>query len=190
VTEKKREKRATPAIGQHLRDKRRQLDMTLDQVAEAVGLTKSFLSDIERDKTSPSVASLLALCDVLKIPIGSLFGAGQSALIRAHEREPISLGGIKVDDHLLTSSNAQRLRGIWSEMEPGGTGGEKLYSLRCDEEMVLVISGEVVIQIEDEQHHMRAGDSLTFDPRRPHTFYNPSAVNKAVAVFVITPPPL
>ncbi|HEX9448057.1 MAG TPA: helix-turn-helix domain-containing protein [Dongiaceae bacterium] len=188
--EKKRERRATPAIGQHLREKRRQLDLTLDQVAESVGLTKSFLSDIERDKTSPSVASLLALCDVLNIPIGSLFGAGQSALIRAHERESIQLGGIKVNDHLLTSSNAQRLRGIWSEMEPGGTGGEKLYSLRCDEEMVLVIAGEVVIQIEEEKHHMQAGDSLTFDPRRAHTFYNPSRDNKAVAVFVITPPPL
>jgi transcriptional regulator with XRE-family HTH domain len=188
--DKKREKRPTPAIGQHLREKRRQLDLTLDQVAAEVGLTKSFLSDIERDKTSPSVASLLALCDVLKIPVGSLFDAGQSALVRADQRQHVQFGGIKVNDQLITSANAQRLRGIWSEIEPGGTGGEKLYSLRCDEELVLVISGEVVIQIETEKHHLKAGDAMTFDPRRAHTFYNPSTKNKAVAVFVITPPPL
>lgn len=184
-----RPRKEAPLIGRTLRERRRQLDMTLDDVAEATDLTKGFLSDIERDKTSPSVASLVRLCDVLNLPVGDLFTSSQSAVVRVDERSPIKFGGIGVADHLLTPSNGMRLQAIWSEIEPNGTGGEQLYALRSEEEFVLVLSGQLAIRLEDETVILSEGDAMTFDPRRPHTFHNPSDKNRTIAVFVMTPPP-
>lgn len=181
--------RQSPQIGHLLRERRRQLNLTLDAVAEATSLTKGFLSDIERDKTSPSVASLVKLCEVLNMPVGDLFSSSQSAVVRADERTPIRFGGTDVSDHLLTPSGSTRLQAIWTEIEPSGTGGDQLYSLRSEEEFIIVLSGELALQLEHETFVLHKGDAMTFDPRRPHTFYNPSETSRTTAIFVMTPNP-
>ncbi|GMB79311.1 helix-turn-helix domain-containing protein [Shinella zoogloeoides] len=179
----------SPRIGHLLRGRRRELDLTLDAVAEATSLTKGFLSEVERDKTSPSVASLVRLCEVLNMPVGDLFSSPESAIVRADERAPIKFGGTGVSDHLLTPSSSVRFQAIWSEIEPGGTGGEQLYSLRAEEEFVIVVSGELALVLEDETFILKEGDAMTFDPRRPHTFYNPSKTEPTTTIFVMTPRP-
>lgn len=176
--------------GAKLRERRRELDMTLDDVAKAIGLTTSFVSDVERDRASPSVNSLLALCEVLRLRVGSLFDdGGEKSVIRRNERRPIKLGGIGVQDYLLSPSSQTRFQAILSEMQPGARGSEELYSLRADEVFVMATEGEVVINIEGELTHLLPGDSMTYDPRLPHTFHNPSRTRKTTALFVITPPP-
>ena len=64
-------------IGSKLRAARTTHGYTLEQLARATGLTKGFLSRVERDETSPSVATLLTLCEVMSIDVGSLFTAPQ-----------------------------------------------------------------------------------------------------------------
>lgn len=182
-------RRNTLHFGGLLRERRRALDLTLNDVSARTGLTKGFLSDVERDKTSPSVASLVSLCDALDLPIGELFSASQNVLVRAAERQPIKFGGMGVSDHLLTPSRGARMQAIWSEIAPGGTGGDQLYSLRAEEELVLVIHGELALNIEGEETVLQEGDAMTFDPRRPHSFRNSSDVTPTTALFVMTPPP-
>ncbi len=130
--------------------------MTLDEVAGAADLTKSFLGDIERDKTSPSVASLVRLCEVLALPVGDLFTPARSGVVRANDRPPIRFGGTGVSDYLISPAEAKRLQVIFSDIEPGGTGGEKLYTLACEEEFVFVLEGAI-----------RAGGSTIRDYARP-----------------------
>lgn len=182
-------RRGKQQFGAILRERRRALDLTLHDLAQKTGLTKSFLSDVERDKTSPSVASLVSLCDALDMPIGDLFSSTQSALVRAEDRQLIKFGGVGVVDHLLTPSRGTRMQAIWSEIAPGGTGGDELYSLRAEEELVLVLFGELALNIEGEEIVLGSGDAMTFDPRRPHSFRNPSTALRTTALFVITPPP-
>ncbi|MBN9253453.1 MULTISPECIES: XRE family transcriptional regulator [unclassified Mesorhizobium] len=182
-------RRPAPNIGRLLRARRRDLDMTLDEVAGAADLTKSFLSDIERDKTSPSVASLVRLCEVLALPVGDLFTPARSGVVRANDRPPIRFGGTGVSDYLISPAEAKRLQVIFSDIEPGGTGGEKLYTLACEEEFVFVLEGAIRIVVEDTTHELGTGDSIAFDPRRAHTFANASATEPAKALFVLTPPP-
>ncbi|MBN9072559.1 MAG: cupin domain-containing protein [Rhizobiales bacterium] len=182
--------RAALNIGGLLRSRRRELDMTLDQTASAADLTKSFLSDIERDKASPSVASLVRLCEVLSIRIGDLFSPARSGVVRADDRPPIRFGGSGISDFLVSPAEAQRLQVILSELAPGGSGGEKLYTLSCEEEFVFVLDGTVRITVGDTVHDLAQGDAMAFDPRRPHTFANPSATHPARVLFVLTPPPL
>src|SRR5580693_6328876 len=65
------------SIGDCLRAVREQQGLTLEQVAELSGISKSHLSRLESSERQPSVASLLALSDAYGVPVGVLFGESQ-----------------------------------------------------------------------------------------------------------------
>jgi len=89
-------------IGARLRGHRKRLRLTLDEVARRTGVTKGFISEVERDLVSPSLISLLAICDALDLRVGELFNANNSALVRADQRPKILLSGDGVRDYLLS----------------------------------------------------------------------------------------
>ncbi len=75
-------------------------------------------------------------------------------------------------------------------MDPGGGGGRELYAIRSEQEVVFVVFGTVVINVDGTEHNLKSGDTLTFDPRRPHSFWNASEQRPAQALLILTPPPL
>ena len=84
---------AEPRIGAQLRAARHAARKSMAEVAEQSGLTKGFLSKLERDLTSVSVASLMRLCEALGISVGSLFQAAKGEVVRKGEYPPINFGG-------------------------------------------------------------------------------------------------
>ncbi len=176
-------------IGFRLRERRQRLGLTLDEVARQTGLTKGFLSEVERNRASPSVNSLLAICDVLGIKVGDLFSVTDSAVVRAGQRRPISFGGTGMHDYLLSPNTRTRLQAIWTDIEPGGTTGPEPYTLPADEAFALVLEGQVSMQVGPQTFDLQSGDALTYDPREPHSFCNPSAGAGARILIVVTPPP-
>src|SRR5579875_3293649 len=69
-------------FGARLRHARVTSRLSLGELAERSGVTKSFLSRVERDITSPSVASLVGICDALGLPLADLFQVPQASLVR------------------------------------------------------------------------------------------------------------
>ena len=57
-------------LGQTLRSRRKELNLTMQVVADEAGLSVGFISQVERGLTSPSLASLVGLAEVLEMPIG------------------------------------------------------------------------------------------------------------------------
>lgn len=176
-------------IGGRLRAARQARGLTLEAVATATGVTKGFLSRLERDDVSPSVASLVAVCEVVGVRVGELFDPPESALIRADEARPINFGGRDVVEHLLTPGSQNQLRVIHSVIEPGGSGGDEEYSLECDVEFAYVVRGTLEIVQGGEVVRMTAGDAFTFPGRRPHTWRNPSRRGACEVLWVLTPAP-
>ncbi|WP_294081682.1 cupin domain-containing protein [Sphaerobacter sp.] len=176
-------------IGQRLRAARQQRSLSLEQVARLTGLTKGFLSQVERDLASPSVASLLAICDAVGLPIGALFQPAQTDLVTAENRAPINFGGDRVTEFLLTPSGERRLQVIESHIEPGGGSGDGLYSLPADAEFVHVLAGRLEIEVDGTHYRLTAGDSLTFSARAPHCWRNPSPHEVAHVIWVLVPSP-
>ncbi len=127
-------------IGARLRAARQARGLTLDQVAAATELTKGFISRLERDEVSPSVASLVAVAGVLGLGMGELFDPPSTQLVRAGTGAPIAFGGQRVHETLLTPGPQRELQVIHSRLEPGGTGGADLYTLRSTVEFVYVVS--------------------------------------------------
>ena len=74
-------------IGAQLKAARLAARMSMAEVAEQAGLTKGFVSKLERDLANVSVASLIRLCDALGVSVGSLFQAPTGEVIRTGGQE-------------------------------------------------------------------------------------------------------
>src|SRR3954471_8545126 len=180
---------ADALIGARLRTARQSAGLTLAAVAEQAGLTKGFLSRLERDEVSPSVASLVTVCGVLGIGVGTLFETPETSLVRAGEAPPINFGGKRLHEYLLTAGSQRQLQVIRSLVEPGGGGGPELYALACDVEFVYVVAGELRLMLPGEVVDLDAGDAFTMPGTTPHTWLNPSTSVTAEVLWALSPAP-
>ena len=129
-------------IGAQLRAARLAARMSMAEVAEQAGLTKGFVSKLERDLANVSVASLIRLCDALGISVGSLFQAPKGEVVRRDARPRINFGGRKMTEYLLTPAGEKRVQAILSEIEPGGGSGAEPYPLPAGVEFVFILAGQ------------------------------------------------
>jgi mannose-6-phosphate isomerase-like protein (cupin superfamily)/DNA-binding XRE family transcriptional regulator len=176
-------------IGARLRSARQARRLTIEKVADATGLNKGFVSRLERDEVSASVASLVAVCDVLGIRVGELFDSPTTSFVKKGTGGPINFGGDNVHEMLLTPGNQGQLQVIHSLMEPGASGGEGLYTLNVNIEFLYVVAGAVDVQFGDEVVRVSAGDALTLPGREPHTWRNASKEEGCEALWVLAPAP-
>ncbi len=176
-------------IGPRLREARRQRGLSLEQLAEATSLTKGFISQLERDIASASVASLIRICATLGIEIGSLFQSVRTDLIRRDEAPRINFGGERVREYLVTPTSSRDVQIIRSLIEPGGGSGEEPYSLDTNAEIVVVEQGSVEVTVDGTTHRLNQGDTLSFSPRFAHQWRNPSSSRRAVVLWVLSPAP-
>lgn len=175
-------------IGARLRAARKQRSLTLDQVALSAGLTKGFVSRLERDDVSPSVASLVAVCEVLGLRVGDLFDPPVTSVLRAGEGRLINFGGQGAVERLVTPGTQGALEVIHSVIEPGGSGGDELYALACEAECAYVLSGTVEVVLENGSERLSAGDAMTFPGNAPHTWRNPGP-DACEVLWILAPAP-
>jgi transcriptional regulator with XRE-family HTH domain len=176
-------------IGDRLRAARLAQRKTIEAVAEATGLTKGFISRLERDEASPSVASLVAVCEAVGLRVGDLFDPPPTAVVRAGEGRPIAFGARDATERVLTPGGQQQLEVIHTVMDGGGSGGEELYTLHCDAEFVYVAGGVLELVFEDRVVTLGEGDAMTFPGRTPHTWRNRSETEVCEVLWVLSPAP-
>lgn len=174
-------------IGARLRDARLRQGLTIEHVARLSNVTKGFVSRLERDMTSPSVATLVAICEVLALPVGELFSAPKTDVVRRGAEPRIELTGEGVEERLLTPYGQGRLQLIHSTVEPGANGGAELYTLNAEVEVLHVLGGQLEVVFADHLEVVSAGDTITFSGREPHTWRNPSETLTAEALWIISP---
>jgi transcriptional regulator with XRE-family HTH domain len=176
-------------IGASLRSVRRSRGLTLRQVAEAAGVTESFLSQVARDIASPSIATLRRIAVALGTSIGVILDqAGpQGQLVRAAERRVVTYPGLNARDEFLTDGSDGRLQVIMSVVEPGGGTGPEAYTHESDEECLIVLEGSLDLWVGAEHHRLDEGDAIRYSSRLPHRNQNPGP-GTARILFVITPP--
>ncbi len=90
-------------------------------------------------------------------------------------------------DEFVTAADGDRLQVILSTIEPGGGTGDEAYTHDSDEEVVLVLEGELDLWVADEHYHLDAGDAITYSSRLPHRNENRGSIAARV-VFSLTPP--
>jgi transcriptional regulator with XRE-family HTH domain len=174
-------------IGAQLKAARLAARMSMAEVAEQAGLTKGFVSKLERDLVNVSVAALIRLCDALGISVGSLFQAPTGEVIRHGAYPRINFGGKMMTEYLLTPSAEKRVQAILSDIEPGGGSGDDPYPLPADVEFVFVLAGELQVTAAGEQITLEQGDAFTFPANTPHTFRASPRAGRTQVLWVVSP---
>jgi len=176
-------------LGPRLRSLRTARGLTLRELARRAGVTESFLSQAERGVANPSIASVRRIARGLGLSIADLFAEVESAglVVRAAERRRITYPGLGAVDEFLTRAKGGRLQVIMSTVEPGGGTGDEPYTHDSDEEVVIVLEGELDIWVGEEHFHLEAGDAMTHSSRVPHRNTNRGS-QPARLLFCITPP--
>ncbi|MDJ0395827.1 XRE family transcriptional regulator [Rhodococcus sp. G-MC3] len=168
-----------PRIGARLKSARAAKRLTLDELADSCGVTKGYLSKLERDHVNASVAMLIRVCAALEIPVGSLFeSASVGEVVRADAYPRINFGGENMTEFLLTPSGERRFQVLLGAIEPGGGSGSESYELPIDVNFVFVVTGRLKVMFDGDPAEaisasavvLGEGDSFTFSPRQRHCF--------------------
>ena len=179
----------TPKVGARVRSLRRERGLTIEQLAAATGLTKGFISQLERDRTAPSLSSIARICDALGVRLSHIFeGEPEPALVRRQERIQVD-SKFPSENHLLSSRDEERFQAIESYVAPGAGAGDELHSLPGEMEFVYVLEGSLELRVGEEQHLLERGDALTYPLSKPHTWRNPSDKDAALVLWISVPNP-
>lgn len=171
---------ASASLGEKLRARRRELKLTLQDVAGQAGLTAGFISQIERDITTPSLSSLVSVAQVLGVPVRHFMSQpdGHGALTRQNERPVYSVGDKTLSYERLSSNfSGNVLRSVIVHEPPG----HKAEPISHDgEELILVLDGEITIEVDGVTNILRTGDSLHFPSTNVHSTWNHTAKTAAI----------
>ncbi|RLL66484.1 XRE family transcriptional regulator [Streptomyces sp. Z26] len=177
-------------LGRHIREARVQRGLTLEALARATGLSRSYLSNVEHNKNSPTISTLRTILDALGVTLSQLFRTVEGerpAVTRPDQRVVIArTGNDDVRYELLNPNPLGRLESMIMEVAPGATSGGHPHT-HAGEEVGLILSGELDYWVDGVHYALREGDAVSFDATRPHRYANPGTV-PSVSVWTVTPP--
>lgn len=177
-------------IGQRIRDRRNELNMSLRDLGEKTGLTASFLSQVENDLTSPSISSLQRIANALQYPMFAfLEDENQTEQVVRHDaRKKISFPEPHLTYELLTNDLHRQMAAFLICLKAGETHMAQVL-IRPTEEVIYVLQGEMTINIGDRYYLLKPGDSLYYEGAQLRSFTAGEKDDLRV-LCVITPPVL
>ena len=176
-------------LGARLRALRQERGLSIAQVAESTGLTKGFLSQLERNLTSVSLSALARICSALGVRFGDVLDEPPMGAVIRRES---AIRWTEVGNHedvVLSPPEEQRLNLIESRIPPGVGAGEGFYTFPADVELIYVLAGSLELRIGDELVTIAAGETFTYSPRDPHVWRNPSKTEETVVLWFAVPNP-
>lgn len=178
-------------VGEQIRELRLIKRLTLQQLAEMVGVSVGYLSQIERNRSKLPIGTLRKICDVLGVHMSWFFPstpAGppeeRACIVRAKHRRSMSFTGLGINEQLLSPNLSGPLELLMSTLEPGADSGEYAHE---GSEAGVVIAGSMELWVKGQYFLLEEGDSFSFKSTEPHRCRNPGEVPARV-VWVITPP--
>ncbi len=177
-------------VGERLRAIRRLRRVTLRTLAERAELSESFLSQVERGRANASVASLKRIAAALGVNVADLFepnGSQSRPRVLRREARPTLAFGTLGRKYMLTPRPLEHLQVIVGELGAGGSTGDEPYTHGDSEELLVVLSGSVHLQLGTEVFELEEGDSIDYRSSTPHRLTN-SGDRPAEVMWIISPP--
>jgi transcriptional regulator with XRE-family HTH domain len=176
-------------LGERLRALRQERGLSIAQVAQSTGLTKGFLSQLERNLTSVSLAALARICSALGVRFGDVLDEPPMGAV-IHRESAIRWTEVgNHEDLVLSPPEEQRLNLIESRIPPGVSAGDGDYTFPADVELVYVLAGALELSVGSEVVTVEAGETFTYSPRDPHSWRNPSKSEETVVLWFAVPNP-
>ncbi len=173
-------------IGKNLKELRLRQDLTLEELASRCELTKGFLSQVERNLTSPSISTLEDILEALGTTLSDFFKP---------EKETQVVFGVAdffVDDGddykiewIVPNAQKNEMEPILLTLHPGCRS--RVMESHGGEEFGYVLKGNVFLVIDEKRHKLRPKETFYIDGRKSHYLLN-TGTRDAKVIWITTPP--
>ncbi len=182
-------------IGARIRKERLKRQLTLEQLSTGTGLSKSLLSQVERNITQPSITSIKKIARYFEISVVKLLADSENehnlwGYARTHEtqaiehrlysndtkvvpsgrRKGITLPGSSVIYEVLTPDLNRQLEVMYMRITKGDTSGDQPMVDPPGEKFGLVLKGTIEVRSGNDVHTLSAGDSICHPADVPHSW--------------------
>jgi transcriptional regulator with XRE-family HTH domain len=171
-------------VGAILRRYRKESGISLQKLADLSGVSVGTISQVERDLANPSLRVLTSIRNALNLPASALFHEialpperDPSFVRRAAQRPRLELGYITKE--LLSAGTPHSLQLMILHIPAGNSSGDKKIRYPA-EKAGLVLEGEIILTVGDEEARLQKGDSFVFDSSIAHGFSNPGSIEAKV----------
>jgi len=175
-------------IGERIRNLRQLSNLTQEELAERAGLTKGFISQVERDLTSISLDSLIQILGALDEDISEFFrdSTGEEKIVyRENDRVVIEKDKIRRFELLVPGSTNRRLEPILLTLRKGQvTPKERPHE---GEEFGYVLRGRVTLRFGKEVLKLKTGECFYLSAEKEHWLQNTSS-KEAIILWISSPP--
>lgn len=173
-------------IGQRLKRLRKKNGLTLAELASRSELTKGFLSQVERDLTSPSIATLNDIVEALGMTMGEFF-KDEDLSKKVFTQQDFFVDELEGYTINWIVPNAQK-----NEMEPilveiDALSQSQTISPHLGEEFGYILKGRIDLVLEDERLSLRKGQTFYIDGNQAHYLENKTKTGASI-LWICTPP--
>jgi transcriptional regulator with XRE-family HTH domain len=161
------------SVGKRIRSLRTEHGLTLAELSEKANLSISYLSQIERDKTTPSLSTLTGIARAFNVGLRHFFETGTETvrIVRFQESQDGYETGASIRHLRRTFEAGDGKIEVYQVVIQPHTPPEQL-ALHTGEEFVFVLAGALTITLADEQFILAAGDTIHYDAFQHHTWSN------------------
>ncbi|MBT4889173.1 MAG: helix-turn-helix transcriptional regulator [Rhodospirillales bacterium] len=180
-------------VGDQIRDLRKAQNLTITDLAEKLGRSVGYISQIERNISPVAIDRLKEIAEAMGVQISWFFQGRtegpeeeRDMIVRRGNRRHLTFTGSGLREELLSPNLSGDFEMIMTTYEPQATTGEELYARPC-QEAALVIEGRLQVWIGERTFILEEGDTMTFNGLEPHSSANPDDTPARV-VWVMSPP--
>jgi transcriptional regulator with XRE-family HTH domain len=175
------------SIGERIKMLRQAKTLTQEELASRAGLTKGFISQIERNLTSLSVESLIGILDALDEKPSSFFNGAydEQIVFRLKDRVELEMEHVKAFQILVPAAQNRLMDPALLELDAGEKTPEE--EPHEGEEFGLVLSGSIELTLGGKVYKLKKGECFYFRATRKH-FISNKRKNSAFVLWVSSPP--
>lgn len=175
-------------IGDKIRRLRVEKQLTQEELANRCELSKGFISQVENDLTSPSIATLMDILEILGTNLTEFFSDAKEERVTFKDEDMFETENEDLKYKLMwLVPNAQKneMEPIMITLEPNGKYIEE--EPHEGEEFGFVLSGTIYLHLGDKRYKVKKGESFYYQPRENHYISN-AGKNSAKVIWISTPP--
>jgi len=175
------------SLGKRLRALRNERGLTLVQLGQKVDLSASYLSQIERGETTPSLSRLTTIAKALDVEVRYFFEEDVTApcVVRLDQGKRLSSTADVIAEFLSADPSDKEIQPYRLVCQPGASRDQP--ATHPGEEFGFVLKGQLTVTVGEETFVLKAGDSIHYETLQPHSWRN-EGDEECIAVWAVSPP--